>query len=109
MKFINRILLSLLLCVLSSAHAAGTLYVTGNVNAVRVQHWNPDNACIKIGNDWFKLDLSTVTGKSSYSLALTSFAANVKLTARWMENSTLVGGCDTGKTVHPLYSIEATK
>jgi hypothetical protein len=84
---------------------AAVVKLTGKVNNIRIIHWADDRACVQVENNWFLLDLSTEKGKASYSLALTTMSTGKDITARWLDTSTLQGGCDTGTTMYPLYSF----
>ncbi len=100
-----------LFCILVAFYlpslSAGNINFTDYVNAIRIPYWsNDDSACIKVGNKWFKLDLTTERGKVSYSLALTASSTKKEVKVRWLDTDPLEGGCDTGTTMFPLYSIE---
>ena len=85
---------------------AAAVKYTDNVVNLRVIHWTEDKACINVGEKWFKLDMSTEKGKSTYSLALTAFTIGKKVEVRWLDDAVLEGGCDTGTTMYPLYNIQ---
>jgi hypothetical protein len=85
------------------ASAAG-ITVTGKVATVRVQHWAPNRACVNIASQWFLLDLATETGKATYSTALAALLAGKDMSVRYHDTEPLIGGCDTGTTMRPIYA-----
>ena len=65
----KHLLTIILISVCYSANAE-VVSETGSINNIKVIHWADNRACICIGSEWFKLDLSSEQGKASYSLAL---------------------------------------
>ena len=106
MKVVRILCIAVLASAALASQAAGIQQATGSVNAVRVQHWNPNIACVSVGSRWFKLDLTTKTGIASYALSLSAFAQSKPLLAAWNEDLPLEGGCDVGTTMYPLYSLQ---
>jgi len=99
-------LLPFALAILSTPVIAENIDVlTGQVKAVQVQYWREDTACIQVEDRWFKLDLDTTKGQSLLSLALAASAAKQQVQVRWFTERPLLGGCDTGTSMNPLYSF----
>ena len=100
--FVSTVFLSLS----SLAFAADIQSEIGAVKNVRLQHWATDVACVNVGSRWFKLDLGTKIGTSTYAMALAALTSGKLVQVVWNEENPLEGGCDTGTTMHPIYAIQ---
>lgn len=79
--------------------------ITGSVTNLKVQHWNESVACMQVNDKIFKLDLLTGSGKATYALAMSAAMAGKQVTVLYYDGRNPIGGCDTGPTMQPLYSV----
>lgn len=95
-----KLFLMMLLFVFPVANA-GYVTVTSSVEKIS-SSWESDSACVHLNSgDVVKLDMTTKKGNVELSIALTAYASRKNIRVYFNENSTLLGGCNTGATVKP--------
>jgi len=92
------------LMMLGVSTQAGATY-TDYVSTVYIPYWVDDRACIKVGTEWFRIDLHSQAGRAIYAMALVAHSSNQQVVVDSWNDKPLEGGCGQGNTMNPLKSL----